>query len=422
MATLEKGTSKANIHSDGVDSAAVRGAVTDLDQAAVTHRQGGETVYETVRDNNRWDKSILREPTLVRVKDTYPEDFSSMEASGRTVFQRSIAMQLEEINWAQKENGAYFDHDNPVYQKIQAILTAVIKEKGLNAEQYDFEVLHAPTPNAFIYRHPEIERPLVVCTSALIAGLDRYLGGVREGHMRMILGHEIGHDIEGHYSAVVVPREPEYADPVKVELTISSESALAIPSGIVFSRSQEYLADEHGVRSVISAGCPVSEVLEVLDYLSSLSPSSGKEGRERLRSLEANTKISTILELAFASHPPLLSRVEHAKGFIKKCELEEFSRTANTTVKESSPSAILFSESQRDALDSTPHQLLVEKFDKMLRGTPAKPGLSIGHVYDVLEISKSEDLLSGGPETVEELRHAILLVPAVVRIDRKSVV
>lgn len=229
----------------------------------------------------------------------------------------------------QHANSALLAHDNPTYRAIREVLDTTARALGVETESLRFDIQCSPRSNAYVFRESEPKH--IIVTTGLLEAIQARYGEVRTGHLVMILGHELGHIIEGGYNSA---NRDDWLRHEPIPMRLSRE-AKQIADGeerllaLSFGRDQEYRCDETGLRAIKSLGLDPNEGIQVLEVF--VAAASNEPRNILPQQIQDNfLEYAWIIDKVTASHPAPPSRVQRARGLLRQFEIEE-RRDASTS-------------------------------------------------------------------------------------------
>lgn len=390
------GPAKSNTFIEAVDSPDLVSAVSGKAQAT------------------RWNTDLIEKSPASTVKR--PEDFFVAEKPYRSAAEQYHAFVAQEAR-----KGGLYPHDSALYKSLDRIFAGVIDTgaalagRPLTREEFSFDIIRTPTPNAYIY-HGEGFKPHIFITTGFLEALEKRYGEVRQGHLAMVLGHELKHFLEGHYrteqgeGSYRVEGDPlPYRDFGSLAAKRATEDFFL---GRAFTRDQEFQCDEFGLNITTRLGYPSREAIELLELLVAMKEEAESSARPRSR-LERDTAPGQwLVRSIVATHPASESRVFRARGIARNIEIQAFGE--NTEINGAAPPS--HSISLPAPLLSLEQRTLIE-----LERTLDEKSRPLA--FDSVKKSVHEIEASAEPvtEKIRALRTLYLLAPAYLAV-RESVV
>ena len=349
-----------------------------LPQSSQTQVKRNGTGHE--KDKERWNTGHVRalpsfltpDSEVNRPEDVFPKEFSSKVDLDRLYAQHFLL---------QEQLGRVVSKDSPVLLKSGEIFCKLIVAAGLSLERVDLTLLRSPEENAYIFRGKEMSKAHLTLLTGLFETIEKRLGKLKEGHLAFILGHELGHLVEGDYDTArerngEAPLSPD--EPTPLNLTgIPPIKSLIL--GRLFGRDQETRADEHALRWMHQSGYPMSEGVEVLKLFVEMEAAQSKASTAAKPS-GVRDSIEEIGVLLTRTHPASEARVMRALGKIKEIEIEEQISFKNKMAKNSAQVSLNDNE-----IAKTPLQRINQELTRILTGTKAVEEINTDGVAQLIE-------------------------------------
>lgn len=344
----------------------------------------------------------------------------------------------------QKELGTILPREgstlySEVHEAVKWILSKSDVSKCLSdefssSEQVEFDILRSPAPTAFIIHGHGISKPHIFISTQLIRDLltsSALKNGLRQGHFRFILGHEIGHHLEGHYQSnfTSVEKKTENRkdlDPIEVKLIgakLLGRTLKHLMLSRAYTRDQENRVDEISLRLCAQKNNFREEVnpiegVEVLQHFAITSKKLEEDQKKAVDNKKIAKKRAEVLpwlaEKASATHPGIEGRVFRARGVVKQIEIENAGSQIGGRRWRATPKINLRPTDTQ--LNNTPLQESLLQLQAIL-DTDDNQSNRHAQILKFLEQHTSQFDIGNYRVGFDIIRHFMVFIPALLRVE-----